>query len=89
MAGSRRFTVEILGDSKSARREIKSTGDALGHLGVQGRLATGGLRVVGTGLKGLGVAAAGFAVAGGVALGAFGKSVVTLGIDYQNQLNPR
>lgn len=87
MAGSRRFTVQILGDAKSAKRAVAETENALGHLSVTGRATAGGLRVIGTGLKGLGVAAAGFAVAGTAAMVGFGRSVITTGIAYQDQLN--
>lgn len=83
----RRFTVEILGDAKGAKRAVSETESALGGLAVRGRVAAGGLSVIGTGLKGLGVAAAGFAVAGTAALVGFGKSVVTTGLAYQDSLN--
>lgn len=87
MVNSRRFTVQILGDAKGAKKAVSDTESALGHLSVTGRATTGGLRVIGTGLKGLGVAAAGFGIATGAAMVAAGKSVVQLGIEYQNQLN--
>lgn len=87
MAGSRKFQVEILGDAKGAKGAVRDTESALGHLSAKGRLTGQGFSVIGTGLKGLGVAAVGFGVTAGVALGAAAKSVVTLGIQYQNQLN--
>jgi TP901 family phage tail tape measure protein len=87
VANARRVTVEILGDAKGAKRAVSETEGALGRLSVRGRITGQGLSVIGTGLKGLGVAAAGFGIATGAAMFAAGKSVVKLGIDYQNQLN--
>jgi TP901 family phage tail tape measure protein len=87
MAGTRRVTVELLGDAKGAKKAVKDTDDALGHLSITGRASAGGLRILGTGMKGLAVAATATAVVGVAALVGFGKSVVTVGTQYQTSLN--
>jgi TP901 family phage tail tape measure protein len=87
MPPSRKFQVTILGDAKGAKGAVRDTESALGHLSARGRIAGQGLSIIGTGLKGLREAAVGFGIAAGVGLGVAAKSVVALGIQYQDQLN--
>ena len=42
--------------SKEAKKDIKEVGDGLGNVGKKGKIAQGGLNLMGKGFKGIGVA---------------------------------
>jgi TP901 family phage tail tape measure protein len=67
-----------------ANRDLKSLGDR----GIDsGKRIDGAMGKARTSLHGLGIAAAGIGIVGGAALAGFAKSIISIGVEFQTQLN--